>query len=261
MTFQLHRVRGIGLPNVFVSDGVNLHGDGDERSVSYPKLEGLYDEVARAISLSRHQLAPAEFRFLRKRLGLSQSDLALAFGKSDQAVAKWEKGLARVPLAEGSLLKLLWLEQTGRTSVVSQVVADLRKGVTSAPEQYVFEFAAGRWRSLGTAADEVLSDAITTGISVVLEQMLSQAAVQSSEVICLETSSDSAQPPTWSAYPELIDRMYEGRPASTVVRIDLSEAAAMKSTSTSNPEPLRAVSVFTLGGELNSARQRRRFDA
>ncbi len=104
----MRKMAGTGVSNVFVIDGVVEHEGG---GVSYRDLDGLYLALAGAIAARVTQLRPDELRFLRKRLGMTQEDVARLGGKTNQIAAKWEKGTADVPVAEGNLLRLRWMER------------------------------------------------------------------------------------------------------------------------------------------------------
>lgn len=57
------------------------------------------------------QLTKNEFKELRKKLGITQKELSSWFGLSDQSIARWEKGQARVSGAAAVIAWLLYDEQ------------------------------------------------------------------------------------------------------------------------------------------------------
>ncbi len=139
------RFKGCGLPNVYLADGYHeRHMDGGI-AYSFSDIGGLYKRLGLAVALSRHDLTGDECRFLRKLLEWSQEKLGSLLGKTSQAVAKWEKGEAKMPRPDG---------QTLRLSVVSAFSpADLPafahgvvSGFSDEPRQkYYFCFAGGQW--------------------------------------------------------------------------------------------------------------------
>lgn len=152
----MHKLEGAGLPNVYLDGGVTVEGVGDEQTVSYSNLDGLYKEIARAISLRCDALTGPELRFLRKRLGMSQADVATLGGKTEQVVGKWEKGLLPVPKAEAQLLRLSVLSRFGSKEEISRVVSQLTNGSARGDQYpYVMKFSDGTWKQDEQAAIEM----------------------------------------------------------------------------------------------------------
>ena len=114
----MRKLTGTGLPNVFLLGGFIEEPQG---SVAYRDIDGLYRALAGAIAMRSGALTGAELRFLRKRLGLTQEDVAKLGDKSAQIAAKWEKGTAPVPLAESTVLRHIWLERHARRYLAAAV--------------------------------------------------------------------------------------------------------------------------------------------
>lgn len=143
----MHKLVGAGLPNVYLLGGVIIEGDDDDQTIAYAHLDGLYKEISRAIAFRPGAMSGLEFRFLRKRLGLSQAEAARFGGKTEQAVAKWEKELTPVPTAEARLLRLATLSRFGTKEEMSRVVSQL---TSAAPKlshhRYVIRYEQGVWK-------------------------------------------------------------------------------------------------------------------
>lgn len=107
----MFQMKGAGLPNVRLVSGYALEGEGEDRSVAFRDIDGLYQAISRAVACRGADLTPAEFRFLRRRLGKSQEEVGNLVGTTDQAVAKWEKGVTPVPTGSARLLRLAWLAE------------------------------------------------------------------------------------------------------------------------------------------------------
>ena len=149
-----HRMTGVGLSNVYLRNGFTVSdSDGDE-TISYENLTGLYFEISRAIASTPFTMRAEEFRFMRKQLQMSQADIAVLFDKSDQAIAKWEKGLLPVPKAESTLLKIFWLNQKVRASEFKSIVLSFNASVNAQdqPYRYTFSFNDGIWQLASIAA-------------------------------------------------------------------------------------------------------------
>lgn len=141
---MLHRIEGVGLPNVFLRSGFTLEGSGDAETVAYANLDGLYRAIGRSVARRAAPLTGAEFRFLRRRLGMSQEQAGSVLGKTAQAVAKWEKGHGPVPTADGKLLRMAWLGRFSRRDLGAAVDAMIRAS-DYVPAGYVFAFGGNSW--------------------------------------------------------------------------------------------------------------------
>ncbi len=143
----MHKLEGAGLPNVYLMGGVTVEGDGDDQTVAYANIDGLYKEISRAIAFRLGVMSGLELRFLRKRLGLSQAEVARFGGKTEQAVAKWEKGQSPVPTAEARLVKLAVLSRFGTKEEISRVVSQLANNASKLSQYpYVIRYDQGGWK-------------------------------------------------------------------------------------------------------------------
>ena len=146
MNFELHKLAGAGLPNVYLDGGVLLEGAADDQTVSYSDLGGLYAAITRALALCTGPMQACELRFLRKRLNYSQSDVARLGGKTEQAVAKWEKGATPVPKAEASLLRVAVLSKFGTKADMAKAVGALLSDAQAIDcAVFVFSFDGSCW--------------------------------------------------------------------------------------------------------------------
>lgn len=136
----MKKMAGTGVPNVFLIDGVVEHEDG---AVSYHDLDGLYVALAGAIAARVTPMQAAELRFLRKRLGMTQEEVGRLGGKTDQIAAKWEKGTADVPVAEGNMVRLVWLERFLPRGLRAAVKAMLAGDAHVEPCPYVLRYVDG----------------------------------------------------------------------------------------------------------------------
>jgi|SRR5450755_1048120 len=139
-----HRIEGVGLPNVFLKNGYTVEGEGDRETVSYVALDDLYRAIGEAVSHRAAPLTGQELKFLRRRLDLSQQEAGAILGKTSQAVAKWEKGITSVPIADGSLMRLAWLATFSRHGISRYVDMLVRAGDFVAGD-YAFSFAGKQW--------------------------------------------------------------------------------------------------------------------
>jgi putative transcriptional regulator len=78
-----------GLDDVYLVGGYEFDADGN---LVVQGIDELYEAIGKWVAQQPRPLTPSEIRFLRKRIGLSQSQLGLCLGCDPQTVARWEKG-------------------------------------------------------------------------------------------------------------------------------------------------------------------------
>lgn len=110
-----------GLPNVWLSNGFVVKETAYGESVAITDVKGLHDVIGKSIAEKPAALTGAEFRFLRKELGLSQERLADIVGLTSQAVAIWEK-TDKIPTVNDRYLRGLYLEaKTGEADLMAAI--------------------------------------------------------------------------------------------------------------------------------------------
>jgi DNA-binding transcriptional regulator YiaG len=81
-----------GLPNIYLLNGVTIEDSSYGPIVTIENLNGLHHAIGLHIIEKPESMTGAEFRFLRKQMGLTQVELATAMRTSDQTIANYEKG-------------------------------------------------------------------------------------------------------------------------------------------------------------------------
>ncbi|ETD44357.1 transcriptional regulator [Pseudomonas aeruginosa VRFPA07] len=110
-----------GLPNVWLRNGFVVKDTAYGEAVAIKDVKGLHDVIGKMVAEKPTPLSGAEFRFLRKELGLSQDRLAAIVGMTGQAVALWEKN-DKVPLVHDRYLRGLYLEaKTGEADLMASI--------------------------------------------------------------------------------------------------------------------------------------------
>lgn len=157
---KLFKMPGTGLPNVFLVGGVRREGSGEDETFAYEKLNELYFEIARAVATRVTPLTGAELRFLRKRLGMTQSQVGALGGKSVQAAAKWEKDVSQMPAAESHLVRMAWLVRFSRRDLplAVQAMTDPDGSIDSIGD-YVFIYRNGVWSEAPAVAKSLARNA------------------------------------------------------------------------------------------------------
>ena len=115
----MYHYRISGLPNIWLANGFEWRDTAYGKAISFQDVDGLHAAIGRTL-LGKGELTGREFRFLRVELDLSQAELGKMFGKSDQAVALWEKGRGAPQWAQRILLGL-YRERMGRAVRLSEL--------------------------------------------------------------------------------------------------------------------------------------------
>ena len=88
-----YHFKASGLPNVYLRNGVKIERDPDYGElITIDHLPDLIMAIAFSLVRKPERLTGAEMRFLRKRMGATQSDLGAELWVSEQTVANYEKG-------------------------------------------------------------------------------------------------------------------------------------------------------------------------
>jgi putative transcriptional regulator len=87
-----YHFRGSGLPNVYLLNGVKIEQDAEYGElVTIDSLPDLFLAIAFRLVSKPDRLTGVEMRFLRKRMEMTQADLAKELWVSEQTVANYEK--------------------------------------------------------------------------------------------------------------------------------------------------------------------------
>jgi DNA-binding transcriptional regulator YiaG len=88
-----YHFKASGLPNVYLLSGVKIERDADYGElVTIDHLPDLMMAIAFSLVRKPERLTGGEMRFLRKRMGATQSDLGAELWVSEQTIANCEKG-------------------------------------------------------------------------------------------------------------------------------------------------------------------------
>ena len=135
-----------GLPNVYLKNGFTIeHIDGEDYT-SIDDMNNLHVAIAQTIADSHAALRPAEFKFLRIELNLSQKMLGHRFGVSEQTIARYEKGQSEIPRTTDAALRSLFMEKLEKTNSVSYFL-DLLSDTEAqqAAKEILLEEIDNRW--------------------------------------------------------------------------------------------------------------------
>ncbi|MFN4351733.1 MAG: helix-turn-helix domain-containing protein [Hylemonella sp.] len=138
-------------------------------------------------------MSGSELRFLRKRLDMTQADVAALGGKTEQVVAKWEKETLPVPKAEASLLRLAVLSRFGTKEEMSRVVSQLLNACSKREQYpYVIKFDGASW-SLDDSLAIQLSNQLSSSQRAVIDFGVEDFGNVSANTVALANSEASGQ--------------------------------------------------------------------
>lgn len=136
-----------GLPNVWLVNGFMPHATPYGEAMIIENVDGLHRAIGLYLVNRKPHLTGAEFRYLRKELGLSQSRLATTyFGNDAQSVALWEKR-SRVPKWADRFLRAMYREHAEGNAQIQELVTRLNELDRREHERQVFEDTAEGWRA------------------------------------------------------------------------------------------------------------------
>ena len=135
-----------GIRNIWLQSGYVERQTRRGSGVAFKDVDGLTKAVCVAMALRATPLNGDEFRYIRKAMGQSQVALAEWFDRTEQSVAKWEKGFSPVPRECSVLLKQLCLRQFGFAGSISRTLAELENAASDA-ERIVMSYEGDAWIS------------------------------------------------------------------------------------------------------------------
>jgi DNA-binding transcriptional regulator YiaG len=100
-----------GLDDVYLLSGYERYETDYGSGISITDIDGLHHAIAENIALHKKTLNGKEIRFLRKQMKLSQDELGVLLGASEQTVGRWEKGQSAVPGPADLSVRGLFLSQ------------------------------------------------------------------------------------------------------------------------------------------------------
>ena len=122
-----------GLPEVHLVNGFRFEESAYGETLSIDDVEGLHRVIGRRLALDAASLGGSEVRFLRREMGLAQTELARLFGVGETSVRGWENDRTPVGRAADRLLRLLFLDATGKGHKVRELLERLAGSGQAAP--------------------------------------------------------------------------------------------------------------------------------
>lgn len=136
-----------GLDDVYLLNGVKRHKTPYGSGVAIEKAMELHEAIGTHMCLHKASLNGKEFRFLRKLMDLTQSEVASYLGCDVQSVARWEKGKTDVNPAAEKLLRILYLGSRKHKIDAAELIKLLSGLDEKITERQVFEETSKGWRA------------------------------------------------------------------------------------------------------------------
>ena len=136
-----------GLRNIWLDSGFAVHKTEYGEGISIVDVKGLHRVIGLSLVQRKPHLSGAEFRFLRKELGLSQAKLGKLWGYDAQTIALWEKR-GRVPVIADRFIRAYYLEVEEGNAQIRALIERLNHMDVLEDSRLVFRKTSGRdWRA------------------------------------------------------------------------------------------------------------------
>ena len=139
-----YQYRHCGLENVYLANGYTIKDTPYGEAISIRDIDGLHCAIGMYLVREKKTLTGPEARFLRHELDFSQRTLGELLNKSNQAVARWEKGKSKIDGPSDRLLRLLYLQRYSKgTSKIKALLERLAELDNQIEELVQFENVNG----------------------------------------------------------------------------------------------------------------------
>jgi len=134
-----------GLRNIWLANGYREVDTPYGKGVAIERVEELNRAIGVNLATVKPRLTGAEFRFLRKELGLSQARLAHWWGYEDQTVALWEKR-GQVPRIADRFIRAIFLEKVAGNPSIAEIIERLADTDQEVEARLTFEETPSGWK-------------------------------------------------------------------------------------------------------------------
>jgi DNA-binding transcriptional regulator YiaG len=91
------------------------------KALTIQDLPGLTRAICKALIRKNSKLTGAEFRYLRQAMLMSQASLGRTLGRTDQAIAGWEKN-SKVPKFADQMLRVVYAAHADGNEQVKNII-------------------------------------------------------------------------------------------------------------------------------------------
>jgi DNA-binding transcriptional regulator YiaG len=110
-----------GLRNIWLANGYEREETPYGKALTIQDLPGLTRAICKALVRKNSKLTGAEFRYLRQAMLMSQASLGRTLGRTDQAIAGWEKN-SKVPKFADQMLRVVYAAHADGNEQVKNII-------------------------------------------------------------------------------------------------------------------------------------------
>jgi len=110
-----------GLRNIWLANGYERVETRYGEALTIQDLPGLTRAICKALIRKNSKLTGAEFRYLRQAMLMSQASLGRTLGRTDQAIAGWEKN-SKVPKFADQMLRVVYAAHADGNEQVKNII-------------------------------------------------------------------------------------------------------------------------------------------
>jgi putative transcriptional regulator len=144
---ELYHYTECGLDDIYLLSGYSIEQTSYGEGVSISHVDELHDQIGYFLITEKKVLSGKELRFLRKEMDLTQAELGILVGLSDQQVARWEKEQCGIPNAADYLLRHFYLKHINKEYDLRDLIEALKKMDAQRPNQLcLFEDTEEGWK-------------------------------------------------------------------------------------------------------------------
>ena len=110
-----------GLRNIWLANGYERVETPYGKALIIQDLPGLTRAICKALIRKNSKLTGTEFRYLRQAMLMSQASLGRTLGRTDQAIAGWEKN-SKVPKFADQMLRVVYAAHADGNEQVKNII-------------------------------------------------------------------------------------------------------------------------------------------
>ena len=110
-----------GLRNIWLANGYEREETPYGKALTIQDLPGLTRAICKALIRKNSKLTGAEFRYLRQAMLMSLASLGRTLGRTDQAIAGWEKN-SKVPKFADQMLRVVYAAHADGNEQVKNII-------------------------------------------------------------------------------------------------------------------------------------------
>jgi DNA-binding transcriptional regulator YiaG len=147
----MYRFTDGGLRNVWLVNGYKIKDTPYGEAIAFHDADGLTKAICQALIRKKSKLTGAEFRYIRQAMLLSQASVGKTLGRTDQAVALWEKR-SMVPKFADMMIRVLFAAHSDGNERVKNIVHALND--TERSIHIIMKETSKGWTHTEQEADE-----------------------------------------------------------------------------------------------------------